>query len=130
MSHPKQSDITFEEINLLVWNHLVARDWHELDPRSLAISIALEANELLEHYQWSRKSVGSKDELAAELADVLIYCFEFAQRTDIDMADAVKKKLAKAAEKYPAEAFKGQDDSGQRTAWLTAKNRYNKKETL
>lgn len=130
MSHPKQSDTTFEEINFLVWNHLLARDWHKLEPRSLAISIALEANELLEHYQWSDKPIGSKEELAAELADIFIYGFEFAQANGIDIAEAIKRKLKKAAEKYPAENFKGQNPAGQRNAWLTAKKSHHKEETL
>lgn len=130
MSHPKQSDATFEDINILVWNHLVARDWHKLESRSLAISIALEANELLEHYQWSDKSVGTKEELAAELADIFIYGFEFAQANDIDIADAIKQKLQKAAEKYPAKDFKGRDKADQRDAWLAAKKSHKKEETL
>jgi NTP pyrophosphatase (non-canonical NTP hydrolase) len=124
MNDPKQSDITFQEINILVWNHLKARDWHHLSSRSLAISLALEANELLEHYQWHDNPVGNKDEIAAELADVLIYAFEFAQQNDIDMADAIRKKLEAAGKKYPAEHFKGKQDDERRTAWLEAKKRH------
>jgi len=131
MSHPKQSDVTLEELNLLIWNHLVARDWHKkVKSRGLAISIALEANELLEHYQWSEEAVGGKEEIAAELADVLIYCFEFAQKNNIDIAEAVRQKLEKAAKKYPAEQFKGQGSAGQHAAWLSAKKNYRKEETL
>jgi len=130
MNHPKQSDATFEEINLLIWNHLLARDWHKPEPRGLATSIALEAGELLEHYQWSDKPVGSKEELAAELADIFIYGFEFAQANDIDIPEAIRLKLKKAAAKYPARDFKGRDRMTQRSAWIAAKKNHKKEETL
>jgi dCTP diphosphatase len=124
MAAPKQSDTTFEEINQLVWKHLTDRDWHQLPPRGLATSIALEANELLEHYQWHDEPTGSKEEIAAELADVLIYTFEFAQATGIDMTEAIKKKLAAAAKKYPAHEFKNKSEEERRAAWLNAKERH------
>jgi NTP pyrophosphatase (non-canonical NTP hydrolase) len=126
MTRTRQSDTTFEEINAIVWQHLEDRDWHELPSRALAISLALEANELLEHYQWNEEPVGSKEDIADELADIMIYAFEFAQQNDIDMASAIKSKLAKAAKKYPAEMFKGKQDDGQRDAWLEAKKNYKK----
>lgn len=118
---PHQSDVTFEEVNQLIWKHLVERDWHHNPPRGLATSIALEAAELLEHYQWRDEPVGSKEEIAAELADVLIYSFQLAQALDIDLTAAIKDKLAKAAKKYPAEQFKGKDNDEKKEAWLKAK---------
>jgi dCTP diphosphatase len=118
---PHQSDTTFEEINQLIWKHLVERDWHHNPSRGLATSIALEAAELLEHYQWRDEPVGSTEDIAAELADVLIYSFQLAQQLDIDMAAAIKAKLAKAAKKYPAEQFKGKNDDDKKQAWLKAK---------
>jgi dCTP diphosphatase len=128
---PRQSaTTTFEDINTLIWDHLVARDWHRGEARSYAISIALEANELLEHYQWSSTPVGTEEELAAELADIFIYCFEFAQTNNIDIAQAIRQKLKKASEKYPAGAFKGQSKTDMLDAWVTAKKHYKKKETL
>lgn len=98
----QQSNVTFEEVNQLIWKYLVERGWHTNTPRSFATSIAIEAAELLEHYQWSDTPVKDKNEVAHELADVLIYCFEFAQATDIDIAAAMQEKLALAAKKYPA----------------------------
>lgn len=118
---PHQSDTTFEEINQLIWKHLVDRDWHHNPPRGLATSIALEAAELLEHYQWRDEPVGSKEDIASELADVLIYSFELAQALDIDMAAAITEKLAKAAKKYPADQFKGRNSDEKKEAWLKAK---------
>lgn len=126
----RQSDESLESINQAILQHLEERDWLGNPPRGLAVSIALEANELLEHYQWSDKPVGNKEELAGELADILIYAFEFAQATDINIAEAIKVKLAKAAKKYPAESFKGQDAEGRRNAWLEAKKNHQKEEIL
>lgn len=115
-----QSDTSFEEISQLIWKHLEDRDWLGNSPRSYATSIALEAAELLEHYQWSEEPVGDKQALADELADILIYCFEFAQRTDIDMTEAIKRKLKKAAQKYPAENFKNKSREDRHKNWQAA----------
>lgn len=125
-SRPHQSNTTFEEINALIWQHLEERNWNGNPSRGIAVSIALEANELLEHYQWSDTPVGTREELAAELADILIYAFQFAQENDIDIAEAIRKKLKKAAEKYPAKLFKNAPPDERRAAWLAAKKNYKK----
>jgi NTP pyrophosphatase (non-canonical NTP hydrolase) len=122
----KQSDASFEEINQLIWKHLEERDWLSNSPRSYATSIVLEAAELLEHYQWSEKAVGNKQALADELADILIYCFEFAQSQDIDMAKAIRQKLQKAAIKYPAENFKNRTEAERHKNWQDARKAYRK----
>ncbi len=81
------------------------RGWNP-DARSLAISISIEAAELLEHFQWRRYvRKDDRDELAMELADVMIYCIQFAMEHGIDIAEAVTIKLARNAEKYPRELF-------------------------
>lgn len=126
MSIIQQSDASFDEINQLIYRHLVDRDWHNNPARGLAISIALEASELVEHYQWSDKPVGTKDELAEELADIFIYAFQFAQVNDIDIPEAIAKKLEKAALKYPAEKFKGKKDDEREKAWLDSKLNHRK----
>jgi NTP pyrophosphatase (non-canonical NTP hydrolase) len=120
MADTKQDD-TFSEVSQLVWQHLVDRDWDNPTPRSLAISLSLEANELLEHYQWQEEPVGDKEALAEELADVLIYALQYAHLLGIDPAAAIRDKLAKAALKYPAEQFKGVSGSEQHERWLAAK---------
>ena len=121
MNAPKQTDVTFEEINQRIWKHLVERDWQNNAARGTVISIVLEATELLEHYQWGDNPIGDKEDLAEELADIFIYAFEFAQTQDIDIATAIVAKLAKAAKKYPAEQFKGKAAADKRQAWLDAK---------
>jgi NTP pyrophosphatase (non-canonical NTP hydrolase) len=126
MPAPAQSDTSFETINQLIWDHLEARDWQSNPARGLAISIALEANELLEHYQWREEPVGDQAALAEELADIFIYAFQFAQTCDLDIAQAIRDKLRKAGEKYPASAFKNKSSQERRDAWLEAKLRHQK----
>jgi len=61
-------------------------------PRNLAISLALEAAEILEHFQW-RDEIKDREELASELADVALYLLELASVTGIDLEKAVLDKL-------------------------------------
>jgi NTP pyrophosphatase (non-canonical NTP hydrolase) len=61
-------------------------------PRNLAISLTLEAAEILEHFQW-REAVKDKAELASELADVALYLLELASVTEIDLETAILQKL-------------------------------------
>ena len=61
-------------------------------PRNLSISLSLEAAEILEHFQW-REEVKDKEELAGELADVGLYLLELASVTEIDLEEAMLKKL-------------------------------------
>ena len=65
---------------------------HPQTPKNLAISLVLEANEVLEHFQWSEQA-SDKTELASELADVLLYLLQIARLHDIDLAQAVMDKL-------------------------------------
>jgi len=121
MPAPKQQPVTLEDLNQLIWNHLEARDWHKNPTRGLAISMALEAGELLEHYQWQDEPVGGVGAVGEELADVFIYGMQIAQQNNIDIADHIKRKLKKAAEKYPAENYKGKSAAEKHTAWLENK---------
>lgn len=121
-----QSNKTFAEISTTINEYLAARDWLHNDSRSLAMSIVLEAAELMEHYQWSGKPVGDRDELGEELADVLIYAFQFAHANGIDMTQAIADKLEKTKKKYPAEAFKNKNQEQMREAWMEAKLNHKK----
>ncbi|HEX8762328.1 MAG TPA: NUDIX domain-containing protein [Candidatus Saccharimonadales bacterium] len=124
---PRQSDMTFNELNKIIWDYMVARDWHHNPPRGLATSIMLEAGELLEHYQWTDSPVGSKEELAEELADIFLYAFQFAQINNIDITDAIQKKLDKAGKKYPAHKFKGKMKADWHDTWVQQKLSHKKK---
>lgn len=116
-----KSNDTFTTISQIIWQHLADRDWDNPDARSLAISLSLEANELLEHYQWHDKPVGDKEALGEELADILIYALQYAHVLGIDPAQAIRDKLAKSAHKYPAEQFKGKSETEKQELWLQAK---------
>jgi 8-oxo-dGTP diphosphatase len=61
-------------------------------PRNLAISLSLEANEVLEHFQWG-EDLKDRDELASELADVALYLLQLASLSGINLEQAVLKKL-------------------------------------
>ena len=83
------------------------RDWGQFHtPANLAKSIAIEAAELLEVFQWSGADleVASKAAKAREeLADVAIYCIYMADRLGVDLADAISDKIDANGEKYPVE---------------------------
>ena len=63
-------------------------------PRNLAISLSLEANEVLEHFQWADK-IKDSAELGSELADVALYLLQLASVTEIDLEKAILEKLDK-----------------------------------
>jgi NTP pyrophosphatase (non-canonical NTP hydrolase) len=127
----QQSKYSFDEVREAVMKHVTERGWHKDNvPRGVAISLSLEANELLEHYQWHDEPVGSIDELGEELADVLIYAVQFANWYDIDMSEAIMKKLEKSAKKYPVEKFQTNDPEERKKNWLEIKKNYKKDTTL
>ena len=76
-----------------------SKGWYNPDspkpqtPRNLAISLVLEASEVLEHFQW-REEVTDRDALAGELADVMLYLMQLASISDVDLGQAVMDKLA------------------------------------
>ncbi len=123
--------MTFEEAQELVMSHIRARKWDKTnDSRGLAISLSLEANELLKYFQWGDKHIGTKDDMASELADIIIYAIQFAARFNINIPEAVAAKIAKQAEKYPVEIFEIEDKAEQNRRRLEAKKNYKKDTTL
>src|SRR5580658_10498757 len=90
------------------------RDWMQFhNPKNLACSISIEANELLEHFQWSTPEESlsiagkKKQEIAHEIADVAIYVIELADNLGIDLTKAIQDKMAHNAKKYPAHMVRG-----------------------
>lgn len=90
------------------------RDWDQFhNPKDLSISLALEAAEVLEHFQWKspeemdRHVVDKKTEVGEELADTFYWVLLLANKLDVDLAEAFKKKMIKNAQKYPIEKSKG-----------------------
>jgi len=91
-----------------------ARDWKQFhNPKDVAISMALEAAELLEHFQWKTPAEiaahvkAGKEEIGDELADVLYWVLLLGHDLKIDVSLALRKKLVKNAVKYPLAKAKG-----------------------
>ncbi len=101
------------ELKKLVRRFIAERNWSSYHtPRNLAISISLESAELLEHFQWLRENTSAPDEaekqaIGEEMADVFAYLLSLACVLDIDLSDALQRKMLKNARKYPAERFNG-----------------------
>jgi dCTP diphosphatase len=90
------------------------RDWMQFhDPKNMAVSVVIEASELLEHFQWKSKEEvekyvkENKAEIQDEVADVALYLFELADNLGVDLIDAMEKKLEKNKQKYPIEKARG-----------------------
>lgn len=87
------------------------RDWKQFhDPKDLAISISLEASELLEIFQWSRDDVyclDKIDKIKEELADVFNYCILMADACNLDLDKIITDKIKLNAAKYPVDKAKG-----------------------
>jgi NTP pyrophosphatase (non-canonical NTP hydrolase) len=109
-------DININSIKEKIKQFIRERDWEQYHhPKELAISLSLEAAELLELFQWKEKQSleelkKDKDlmqKLKEELADIMIYAIDVANYIGIDVSDAILEKLKKNAEKYPVEKAKG-----------------------
>ncbi|MGI6466785.1 MAG: nucleotide pyrophosphohydrolase [Sphaerochaetaceae bacterium] len=83
------------------------RNWKQFhNPKDLAISLSLEASELLELFQWSKEDLvvsNKKDQMAKELADIFIYATQFADAIGVDITTIIKEKLKENKEKYKVE---------------------------
>lgn len=91
-----------------------ARDWKQFhNPKDMALSLMLEAGEVMEHFQW--KTIAemeeyvktNKDEVGEELADVLYWVLLMSHDLNIDIFQSLKEKLKKNELKYPVEKSKG-----------------------
>lgn len=85
------------------------RDWEQFHtPENLAQSIAIEAGELLELFQWGKTP--DAERLREEVADVLTYCYFLAMRIDEDPSELILTKLEETVEKYPRDKFYGRHE--------------------
>lgn len=86
------------------------RNWKQFhNPKDLALSISLEAAELLEVFQWSGSDTvceSKKDKIREELADVLVYCIQMADICGLNMDEIIQEKIKQNNEKYPVEKAK------------------------
>jgi len=83
------------------------RDWDQFhSPSNLAKSIIIEAGELLECFQWSDEHF-NPDAVKEELADVIVYCIDMADKLGLDIDEIINAKMDKNEAKYPVEKCKG-----------------------
>lgn len=115
------SSTTIDELRQLVEQFVKERDWHPFHtPKNLSIALAVEAAELMEHFQWldpeeSQAVAHDAQKRAAvgeELADVVCYVLAMANALNIDVADAVRQKMVKNAQKYPVDQYRGRWGAG------------------
>jgi len=107
---------TVAELRQIVADFVAERDWSQFhSPKNVSMALAIEAAELMEHFQWltteaSRQVVDDPQKLSAiseEIADVVGYSIALANELGIDLASAIRAKMVKNAEKYPADKFRG-----------------------
>lgn len=91
-----------------------ARDWKQFhNPKDVALSLVLEAGEVMEHFQWKNPQEieeyikTNKKDIGEELADVLYWVLLMSHDLEINVLDALEKKVEKNEEKYPVEKAKG-----------------------
>jgi NTP pyrophosphatase (non-canonical NTP hydrolase) len=115
---------TVNDLREMVRQFVDARDWQQFhSPKNLSMALAIEAAELMEHFQWistdAARTIGKDSaRLAAvgeELADVVCYALAIANELEIDVSVAMRDKMQKNERKYPAEEYRGrygpEDDS-------------------
>ena len=94
------SELTIKELTERMHALVKSKGWYEVDskrpqtPRNLAVSLSIEAAEILEHFQFTDE-IKDREELGSELADVMLYLLQLASVSGIDLEDAVLKKIEK-----------------------------------
>lgn len=116
---------TLADLRATVRDFVAAREWQQFhSPKNLSMALAIEAAELMEHFQWitpeASRAIGERPEkLAAvgeELADVICYALAIANELGLDVSDTLRSKMQKNEQKYPAAEYRGrygpEDDGG------------------
>jgi dCTP diphosphatase len=105
---------SLENLNQRLKAFAQVRDWEQFHtPKNLAMAMIAECAELVEHFQWLTPEQSmdlpedKRDEVALEMADILIYLIRCAERLDIDLIDAVERKVAINESRYPADKVRG-----------------------
>jgi NTP pyrophosphatase (non-canonical NTP hydrolase) len=105
---------SIRELTTRIQAFVDAREWRVYhNPKDLAVAIAAEAGELLQHFVWQtpeqsdRRAVGRRDEIASEVADVAILLFELADNLGLDLGGVIEAKLARNEERYPVDKARG-----------------------
>ena len=105
---------SLDQLNARLLQFARERDWEQFhSPKNLAMALAGEAGELLEHFQWLTESQSSalaadkKREVAHEMADILVYLIRLSERLDVDIISAVDEKIAINERRYPTDKVRG-----------------------
>jgi dCTP diphosphatase len=102
--------ISIDELRTAVQKFISERDWDRYHtPKNLSMSIAIEAAELMEHFQWvtNTQSVEmirdeqTRSQVVDELSDIMIYCFSLVNKIDIDISSAILDKIRRNELRYP-----------------------------
>jgi len=124
-ARPSDANTTLAELRQIVGDFVAERDWSQFhSPKNVSMALAIEAAELMEHFQWltteaSRRLAEDPDKLAEigeELADVVGYSLALANELGLDVSQAIRDKMVKNAQKYPADQYRGRygpEDDGQ-----------------
>ncbi|HAF56299.1 MAG TPA: nucleotide pyrophosphohydrolase [Thauera sp.] len=117
MSEPTMPSDSLLELRDAMRRFAAEREWERFHtPKNLAMALSGEAGELIEHFQWltpeqSASLPGAaRDEVALELADVLLYLVRLADVLDIDLAAAARRKIEINDRRYPVERARGRAD--------------------
>ena len=119
--HMNDAQTTILALRRLIHDFVERRDWQQFHaPKNLAMSLAIETAELMEHFQWlsveeSRAVTQHAEQLNAigeELADVLCYALAMANTLGLDVTDIVTRKMEKNERKYPAHEYRGRWGAG------------------
>jgi NTP pyrophosphatase (non-canonical NTP hydrolase) len=110
------SQTTLDDLRRRVEEFVFVRDWNQFhSPKNLSMAMAIEAAELMEHFQWltteqSRHVADQPENLAPvaeELADVFCYALAMANQLGIDITTAIEEKMKKNEQKYPSDEYRG-----------------------
>ena len=108
-------DTPVGQLREMVGHFVAERDWHQFHaPKNISMALAIEAAELMEHFQWitveaSREEMAPEKRAAIgeEIADVLCYAMALCNEMNFDLATLMREKMKKNVQKYPADEFRG-----------------------
>jgi dCTP diphosphatase len=105
---------TIEQLTAEIRAFRDARNWKQFHgPKEMAVAIAAEAGELLQHFVWQspeqseERVMTRRDQIASEIADVGILLLELADNLQLDLAQTIRAKLAKNEQRYPVDKARG-----------------------
>ncbi len=110
----RDTQITLQDLKQKMADFVRERDWEQLHtPKNISMSIAIEAAELMEHFQWltveqsKTLDADALKDIGEELADIIIYSLSMANFLQLDLAETVLAKMEKNIRKYPADQVQG-----------------------